>query len=558
MYRNNKNRKLPTVKVIPLGGLGQIGMNITAFEYDNQIIIVDCGQAFPSEDMPGIDLVIPDVTYLLENRDKVKGLFITHGHEDHIGAIPYILKQINMPIYATKLTMALIDLKLEEHKLLNTVSRKTVKYGSIINLGDFRVEYIRSTHSIQDSAMLAINTPVGTILHTGDFKVDFTPIYGEATDFTRLAEIGKKGVLAMLCDSTNVLKSGYTASERNVGKKFDNIFAENKKRRIIVATFASNVDRVQQIVDIAHKYKRKVFVEGRSMVKIINVASELNYLHLPENIIESTSNIDNYPDEKIVLITTGSQGEAMAALSRIAQSTHKIVKIKPNDVVVFSSSPIPGNEKSVGKLINELSEKGAKVIVEDTHVSGHACQEEIKLIYSLVKPKFSIPAHGEYRHLVAHKKLVKTMGYDDKNIFILKCGNVLSLDREKGMMLSDVPSGDVYVDGLGVGDVGNLVIKDRQQMSEAGVVVISAVIDKNRRSIIDGPNIVTRGFVFAKEYTDLINEAHNVASEVIDNHLNSGHLEWTKLKIDLKDNIGRLMWKNTKRRPLVIPTIMEG
>lgn len=558
MKERVKKSILPTVKVIPLGGLEQIGMNITAFEYEEQIIVVDCGRAFPSEDMPGIDMVIPDITYLKENKHKIKGIFITHGHEDHIGSLPYILKQVNMPIYATRLTMALIELKLEEHKLLDSVKRKVVKYGSIINLRDFRVEFIRSTHSIQDSAMLAINTPVGTILHTGDFKVDFTPIYGEPMDLTRLTEIGKKGVLAMLCDSTNVLKPGYTMSEKHVGKRLDNIFAENKRHRIIVATFASNVDRVQQIIDMAHKYKRKVFVEGRSMVSIINVASELGYLKLPKNIIEPTAKMESYTDDKIVLITTGSQGEAMAALSRIAQSTHKLVKIKPNDVVVFSSSPIPGNEKSVSKVINDLSAEGAKVIVDDTHVSGHACQEEIKLIYSLVKPKFAIPAHGEFRHLAEHKQLVKSLGYKDENVFILKSGNVLSLDREKGRIIGNVPSGDVYVDGLGVGDVGNVVIKDRQQMSEAGVLVVNVVVDRARKIIVDGPKLVSRGFVFAKDYMDLIDEAGNLTYDIVERAIQKNYVDWNKLKIEIRDSLNRLVWKKTQRRPLIIPMIMEG
>ncbi len=556
---NTKKRQYnrPNVKIIPLGGLEQIGMNITAFEYDDQIIVVDCGQAFPSEDMPGVDMVIPDVTYLKENRHKVKAFFITHGHEDHIGALPYILQQINVPIYATKLTMALIEIKLEEHKLLNKVKRKIIQYGSIVNLNDFRVEFIRSTHSIQDSAMLAINTPVGTILHTGDFKVDFTPIYGEPMNLTRLAEIGKKGVLAMLCDSTNVLKQGYTMSEKSVGKTFDNIFNENRKKRIIVATFASNVDRVQQVIDMAYKYRRKVFIEGRSMVNIINVASELKYLNLHKNVIEPTANMKNYPDEKIVLLTTGSQGESMAALSRIASNIHKNVAIKPGDVVVFSSTPIPGNEKSVSKVMNELARKGAKIIIEDTHVSGHACQEEIKLIYSLVKPKFAVPVHGEFRHLLGHAELVKTLGYKDDNIFILKTGQVLSLTIDSGKIIGEVPIDNVYVDGLGVGDVGSLVIRDRQHMSESGVLVATVMVDKRNRIILDEPMIVSRGFVFVKESESLMNEASEVARQSVAKNLKKQRIDWNKTKMDIKADLANLMLKRTGRRPLIIPIIME-
>lgn len=534
-------------------------MNITAFEYDNQIIVVDCGQAFPSDDMPGVDRVIPDISYLVDNAYKVKGLFITHGHEDHIGAIPYFMKKLNIPIYATRLTMAIIENRLAEHRLLDKTKRKVVQYGHSVILRDFRVEFIRSTHSIQDSAMLAIHTPAGTIVHTGDFKVDYTPVFGDPMNLSRLAEIGKKGVLAVMCDSTNVLRPGYTESEKTVGKKLDTIFSENRKRRIIVATFASNVDRVQQIVDMAYKYRRKVFVEGRSMVNIIAVASDLGYLNLHKNVIEPTENMKKYSDEKIVLITTGSQGESMAALSRIAADIHRKVKIKPGDCVVFSSSPIPGNEKSITKVVNELSMAGAKVIVQDTHVSGHACREEIKLIYNLLKPRFVIPAHGEFRHLIEHGRLARTLGYDNKDIFILHSGDVLSLNQKSGKVIGQVPAGGVYVDGLGVGDVGNLVIRDRQRMAEGGVIVIVVGLRRGSNKLVSGPQIVSRGFVFVKESESLMEEARKVSKDIcIKLGLDKGRrMEWSVIKNDLRDGLSKFMWKKTKRDPLVIPMIME-
>ncbi|MDO5695523.1 MAG: ribonuclease J [Eubacteriales bacterium] len=559
MSRKERRDKRPGIKVIPLGGMEQIGMNITAFEYDNQIIVVDCGQAFPSDDMPGVDRVIPDISYLVDNAYKVKGLFITHGHEDHIGAIPYFMKKLNIPIYATRLTMAIIENRLAEHRLLDKTKRKVVQYGHSVILRDFRVEFIRSTHSIQDSAMLAIHTPAGTIVHTGDFKVDYTPVFGDPMNLSRLAEIGKKGVLAVMCDSTNVLRPGYTESEKTVGKKLDTIFSENRKRRIIVATFASNVDRVQQIVDMAYKYRRKVFVEGRSMVNIIAVASDLGYLNLHKNVIEPTENMKKYSDEKIVLITTGSQGESMAALSRIAADIHRKVKIKPGDCVVFSSSPIPGNEKSITKVVNELSMAGAKVIVQDTHVSGHACREEIKLIYNLLKPRFVIPAHGEFRHLIEHGRLARTLGYDNKDIFILHSGDVLSLNQKSGKVIGQVPAGGVYVDGLGVGDVGNLVIRDRQRMAEGGVIVIVVGLRRGSNKLVSGPQIVSRGFVFVKESESLMEEARKVSKDIcIKLGLDKGRrMEWSVIKNDLRDGLSKFMWKKTKRDPLVIPMIME-
>nr|MCR4993515.1 ribonuclease J [Lachnospiraceae bacterium] len=469
-------KKAPSVKVIPLGGLEQIGMNITAFEYGDSIIVVDCGIAFPEDEMLGIDLVIPDVTYLKENIDKVKGFFITHGHEDHIGALPYVLKEICVPVYGTCLTMALIENKLREHEMPKKLKLRTVKYGQSVTAGDFRIEFIRTNHSIADAAALAIFSPAGIIVHTGDFKVDFTPVFGETIDLARFSELGKKGVLALLCDSTNILRPGYTMSERTVGKTFDTIFMENSSSRIIVATFSTNVDRVQQIINSAEKYGRKVVIEGRSMINVITLASELGYITVKDGTIIPIETMKSYKDEQIVIITTGSQGEAMAALSRMAANIHKKVTIKPGDLVIFSSSAIPGNEKNIFKVINELSMIGAKVIFQDAHVSGHACKEEIKLIYSLVKPKYAIPVHGEYRFLVAHKELAVSMGMDKDNVFILSSGDVAELSAEEGNIVDRVKVGAVMVDGLGVGDVGNIVLRDRQQLSESGLLVVSVTL----------------------------------------------------------------------------------
>ena len=545
------------LKIIPLGGLEQIGMNITAFEYEDSIIVVDCGLAFPEDDMYGVDLVIPDVTYLKENIDRVKGFFITHGHEDHIGAIPYVLKDVNVPIYSTRLTNALIEHKLEEHDMLKKVKRKVVKYGQHINLGCFRVEFIRTNHSIQDAAALAIYSPAGIVLHTGDFKVDYTPVFGDAIDLQRFGEIGKKGVLALLCDSTNVMRPGYTMSEKTVGKTFENIFDENKKNRIIVATFASNVDRVQQIINAACSHGRKVAVEGRSMVNIINVAGELGYIQIPDGTLIDTEEIKKYPDDQVTIITTGSQGESMAALSRMAASIHKKVTIKPGDVVIVSATPIPGNEKSVARLINELSMKGAKVIFQDTHVSGHASQEEIKMMYTILKPKYSIPVHGEYRHLVKHAELAESMGIDKKNIFILSSGDVLELSEEEGKVVDTVPCGELMVDGLGVGDVGNIVIRDRQVLSENGIVVVVLTLDKYTNQLLAGPDIVTRGFVYVRESETLIEEATDVVYHAVINCLENSNVDWAKIKLVIKDSLGEYFWKKMKRTPMVLPIIME-
>ena len=554
--KKNNNGKL---RIIPLGGLEQIGMNITAFEYEDSIIVVDCGLSFPEDDMLGIDLVIPDVTYLKENIDKVKGFVITHGHEDHIGALPYVLREINVPIYATKLTVGLIDNKLKEHNLLRTTKRNVIKHGQSINLGCFRIEFIKTNHSIQDASALAIYSPAGIVIHTGDFKVDYTPVFGDAIDLQRFAEIGKKGVLALMCDSTNAERKGFTMSERTVGKTFDNIFAEHKNTRIIIATFASNVDRVQQIINSAYKYGRKVAVEGRSMVNVIGTAAELGYLQIPDKTLIDIDQIKNYPDDKVVLITTGSQGESMAALSRMAANIHKKVTIKPNDTIIFSSNPIPGNEKAVSRVINELSRKGADVIFQDAHVSGHACQEEIKLIYSLVKPKYSIPVHGEYRHLKAQAQIASDLGIPKENIFILSSGDVLELNEEEPAKVKEkVRTGAILVDGLGVGDVGNIVLRDRQHLAEDGIMIVVLTLEKHSSRLLAGPDIVSRGFVYVRESEDLMDEARIVVEDAIDVCLDKHITDWGKIKNIIKDSLGDFLWKRTKRNPMILPIIMEA
>lgn len=545
------------VKIIPLGGLEQIGMNITAIEYEDSIIVIDCGLAFPEDDMLGIDLVIPDVTYLKENADKVKGLVVTHGHEDHIGAIPYIEKELNMPIYTTKLTMGLIENKLKEHNLLNNTRRKVVKCGQTINLGQFRIEFIKTNHSIADSVALAIFSPAGIIIHTGDFKIDYTPVFGEMIDLQRFAELGKKGVLALMADSTNADKEGFTQSEKTVGRTFDNLFNENKDHRIIIATFASNVDRVQQIINSAYKYDRKVVIEGRSMVNIINTASELGYINIPDRTLIDISEMKNYPDEKIVLITTGSQGENMAALSRIAASIHNKVVIVPGDVVIFSSHPIPGNEKAVFKVINELEMKGARVIFEDTHVSGHACREELKLIYALTKPQYAIPVHGEYRHLKRHAELAKEMGIPKENIKILNTGDVLSVGEHTFEVVGKVPAQGIFVDGLGVGDVGNIVLRDRQMLSQNGLIIVVVTLDKYSNQMIAGPDIVSRGFVYVRESENLMEDCRVVVEEALEKCLRRNISDWGKIKTTIKDSLGEFLWKRTKRSPMILPIITE-
>ena len=545
------------VKIIPLGGLEQIGMNMTAFEYEDSIIVVDCGLAFPSDDMLGIDLVIPDVTYLKNNINKVKGFVITHGHEDHIGALPYVLKDVPVPVYGTKLTVGLIDHKLKEHGMLKSIKRKVVKHGQSINLGCFRIEFIKTNHSIADASSLAIFTPAGIILHTGDFKIDYTPVFGDPADLQRFAELGKKGVLALLCDSTNATRPGFTMSERTVGKTFDNIFSEHKNNRIIVATFASNVDRVQQIIDSAYKYGRKVVVEGRSMVNVIGIASELGYIKIPDGTLIEIEQLKNYKLEDTVLITTGSQGESMAALSRMAASLHKKVSIMPGDVVILSSTPIPGNEKAVSKVINELSMKGAEVIFQDTHVSGHACQEEIKLMYSLIRPKYAIPVHGEYRHLMAQKGLAESMGIAKENIVIMSSGDVVEIGESGFKKTDHVQAGGILVDGLGIGDVGNIVLRDRQNLAENGIIIVVLTLEKYSNQLLAGPDIVSRGFVYVRESEDLMDQAQKVVDNAVQDCLKRHVTDWGKIKNIVRDSLSDFLWKKMKRNPMILPIIME-
>jgi len=547
-----------TVKIIPIGGLEQIGMNMTAIESEDSIIVIDCGLAFPDDEMLGIDLVIPDITYLKDNIAKVKGFVITHGHEDHIGAIPYVMKEINVPIYATKLTMGIIESKLKEHNLMREVKRKVIKYGQSINLGCFRIEFIRTNHSIADAAAFAIFTPAGTIVHTGDFKVDYTPVFGDPIDLQRFGELGKKGVLALMCDSTNVLRPGFTMSEKTVGKTFDTIFNENTHSRIIIATFASNIDRVQQIINSACKFKRKVCVEGRSMVNIVNIAQELGYLDIPTGTLIETEQMKNYTNDQIVLITTGSQGESMAALSRMAASLHRKVSIQPGDTVIFSSTPIPGNEKSVSKVINELGMKGAKVIFQDAHVSGHACEEEIKLIYSIVKPKYAIPVHGEYRHLIGQAELAQNLGIKKENIFVLRSGDVLELSEEKAEVVGKVQTGAILVDGLGVGDVGNIVLRDRQNLAENGIIIVVLTLERFSNQLLSGPDIVSRGFVYIKESEGIMVDAKAIVEKSVQRCLEKNISDWSKIKGIIKDDLSDYLWKKMKRNPVILPIIMEA
>ena len=555
--KKKENTAASKLKIIPLGGLEQIGMNITAFEYEDSIVVVDCGLSFPEDDMLGIDLVIPDTTYLENNLDKVKGFVITHGHEDHIGALPYVLRKVSVPIYATKLTMGIIENKLKEHNLEKSTKRKVVKFGQSINLGQFRIEFIKTNHSIVDAAALAIYSPAGVVVHTGDFKVDYTPVFGDAIDLQRFAEIGKKGVLALMCDSTNAERPGFTPSEKTVGKTFDTLFADHKNTRIFVATFASNVDRVQQIINTAYKFGRKVVVEGRSMVSIIDTASKLGYLNIPDKTLIDVDQLKNYPDEQQVIITTGSQGESMAALSRMASNMHKKFTIGAGDTVIFSSNPIPGNEKAVTKVINELFRKGADVIFQDTHVSGHACQEEIKLIYTLVKPKYAIPVHGEYKHLRAQAKIAENLGIPKDDIFILSSGDVLEVSEEKARVTGKVPVGSILVDGLGVGDVGNIVLRDRQHLAEDGILIVVMALDRVDGYLVSGPDIVSRGFVYVRESDELMDEARQLVNDTLEELLDKGVTDWGKLKTATKDVLSDYVWKKTKRSPMILPIIME-
>ena len=551
--------KKESLKIIPLGGLDEIGKNITIFEYGNEIVLVDCGLEFPEDDMLGVDLVIPDVTYLEKNKEKIKGMVITHGHEDHIGAIPYVLKQINIPIYATKLTMGLIKNKLEEHKLLNSAKLFTVDQGQTINFGNIKVELIRSNHSIPDAVMLAIHTPQGVVLHTGDFKVDFTPIDDKVMDFGRIAELGNKGIIALMSDSTNSERKGYTMSESTVGDVFDRLFQNNKKR-IVVATFASNVHRVQQIVNSAEKYGRKIAVCGRSMINMIETARELGYIDAPENMFIDIDMIKNYTDEQLVIITTGSQGETMSALTRMAAGEHKKVVITPNDMVIISATPIPGNEKLVSNVINDLMQIGAEVIysaLEAIHVSGHACQEEQKLIISLAKPKFFIPVHGEYRQLRAHAETAKQMGIPAENIFILENGKTLEINKKHAKITNSVPSGKILVDGLGVGDVGNIVLRDRQHLSQDGLIVIVMGMDSNTGEIVSGPDVVSRGFVYVRESETLMDDLKKVIRQEVKTFEEDGIRDWATIKSTLKDDLRDYIFQRTKRNPMILPIILE-
>jgi len=552
-----KNRK--KLKIIPLGGLGEIGKNITAFEYGEDIIVIDCGLAFPEDEMLGIDLVIPDVSYLVKNKDKVKGFVITHGHEDHIGALPYVLRDINVPVFGTKLTLGLIQYKLEEHDMLNDVVLQNVMQGQTIELGAFRVEFIRSTHSIADSVAIAVHTPVGVIVHTSDFKIDYTPIEGEPMDFARLAELGKSGVLLLMADSTNVERPGYTMSERTVGDTFEEIFM-NARNRILVATFASNVHRVQQVINASVKFGRKVAICGRSMVNVVKVAMNLGYLNVPEGVMVDIDNIDRYPPEKLVIITTGSQGEPMSALSRMASSEHKKVEIVPGDLVIISANPIPGNEKFISKVINDLFKKGAEVIYEslaEIHVSGHACQEELKLIHSLVKPKFFFPVHGEYRHLKQHANLAHKLGMPMERIFIMDIGKVLELTEDSAKINGNVASGKVLVDGLGVGDVGNIVLRDRKHLSQDGLIVVVITLEGDTGNVVAGPDIISRGFVYVRESENLMEEVKEVTKQALVKCEEKKKNDWASKKNIIKDTLRDYLYEKTKRKPMILPIIME-
>ena len=551
--------KKENLKIIPLGGLEEIGKNITVFEYGNEIVLVDCGLEFPEDDMLGVDLVIPDITYLEKNKEKIKGLVITHGHEDHIGAIPYVLKQINIPIYATRLTIGLIENKLEEHDLLRSTKLTPVNQGETVNFGNIKVEFIRSSHSIPDAVMLAIHTPVGTVIHTGDFKIDFTPIDEKVMDFGRITELGNKGVLALLSDSTNSERKGYTMSESSVGEVFDKLFLNNKKR-IVVATFASNVHRVQQIVNSAVKYKRKIAICGRSMMNTIETAEELGYINVPDNTFIDIDMIKNYPDEQLVIITTGSQGETMSALTRMAAGEHKKVVITPNDYVIISATPIPGNEKYVARVIDDLMQIGAEVMysaLEDVHVSGHACQEEQKLILALTRPKYFIPVHGEYRQLTAHAETAKKMGIDSENIFMMTNGRVLELNEKEAKFTTSVPSGKVLVDGLGVGDVGNIVLRDRQHLSQDGLIVIVMAMDSATGEIVSGPDVVSRGFVYVRESENLMEDLKRFIREEVKKCEENRIRDWSTIKSTLKDSLRDYIFQKTKRNPMILPIIME-
>ncbi len=556
--KNNVSKK--PVRIIPLGGLGEIGKNITLYEYDGDMFLVDCGMSFPDEDMPGIDIVIPDFTFVLENKDKIKGLVVTHGHEDHIGAIPYLLKNFNLPIYATRLTIGLIEGKLKEHKLLGDAKLNTVKPGEKVTLGKFQVEFIHVNHSIPDAVGFAITCPAGTVVHTGDFKIDTTPIDEYVIDIGCFAEYGKRGVLALLADSTNVERPGYTASEKLVGGSFSNLFAKAEGHRIIVATFSSNIHRIQQIIDEAVNCGRKVAVSGRSMINVVTVAAELGYLNVPDNVLIDVADIRNYDPGRIVIVTTGSQGEPLSALHRIAFSDHRQIEIIPGDMIIISATPIPGNEKLVSKVINELMKSGANVVYErmyDVHVSGHACQEELKLMMSIVKPKYVIPLHGEQKHLMKHAQLAEQMGIDYENILVAANGNVIELTENSITAKETVQAGRVLVDGLGVGDVGSIVLRDRKHLADDGIIIVAVSIDRITREVVAGPDVVSRGFVYVKESEELMSEINELVCNILERCYIQNVRDWNTIKTRIKDGVARFLFSKTKRSPMILPVIME-
>ncbi len=550
------------IRIIPLGGLNEIGKNLTVFEYEDDALILDCGMAFPDDDMPGVDIVIPDITYLHKIEGRIRGIVLTHGHEDHIGAIPYVVKEFPVPVYGTRLTLGILKNKLKEHGILEETKLNTINAGDRVKLGAFTAEFIHTNHSIADAVAIALHTPAGVILHTGDFKIDSTPIDSDMIDLARFGQLGREGVLALMSDSTNADRPGITYSEKSIGKTFDSLFekADQNKQRIIVATFASNVHRVQQIIDAAVKYNRKVAVSGRSMENVIEAAIELAYMHVPDKTLISIDEIGRYPKDQLVVITTGSQGESMAALTRMAFTSHKKINIEPDDLVIISASPIPGNEKSVANVVNELLKHGAEVVYEkqaDVHVSGHACQEELKIILSLVKPQYFIPVHGEYRHLCKHRDLAIETGINKKNIFVMDIGNVLEISKSSAKIIGTVPSGKVLVDGLGVGDVGNIVLRDRKHLAEDGIIIIVMTIDRESSECVSGPDIISRGFVYVRESEDLMDEIRDCAEKVLSNCLSSRNLDWTTLKTRVKNEVGNYLYVKTKRNPMILPIIME-
>ncbi len=556
--KQNKPKKETSLKVIPIGGLNEIGKNMTLLEYNDEILIIDCGLSFPDDEMYGIDIVIPDFSYLISNREKIVGMVITHGHEDHIGAIPYLLRDVKLPIYGTRLTLGLVENKLKEHNIVGDLRR--INAGDRIELGSFSVETIRTTHSIADAICLAIDTPAGLVFHSGDFKIDYTPIDGEPIDFSKLASLGKRGVTLMLCDSTNALRPGFTASERVVGETIENIF-RSSKNRIIIATFSSNVHRVQKIIESAVKVGRKVAVSGRSMENVVALAIELGYLNIPPGTMVDLKMTKTIPDDKLVIITTGSQGEPMSALARIASGEHRSVKLKPGDTVILSSTPVPGNEKTVSNVVNRLFEKGANVIysdIADIHVSGHACQEELKLMHSLLKPKFFMPVHGEYRHLIQHTKIAESLGMSPDNIFVLENGDILHITKRKASIEKEQVSAEaILVDGLGVGDVGNIVLRDRKMLSESGLIIVVAAIDKESHFVVSGPDIISRGFVYVRENEPLIEEARNVAMEALDRCYNKNIKDWNTMKSQVRDSLSTYIYETTKRTPIILPIFLE-